>query len=112
MSHRTQITLTDEQYRRLKRESKRTGVSLAELIRRRLEAPPERGALLQEIVRLSGSGVVETDLKALTVEGGQERNRRLGALDLSFGAWEASDEDGEAYVERVRRGLGRRLGSE
>jgi hypothetical protein len=34
MSHRTQITLTDDQYALLKRESRRTGVGLAELIRR------------------------------------------------------------------------------
>lgn len=36
MTHRTQVTVTDSQYIRLKQESDRTGVGLAELIRRAL----------------------------------------------------------------------------
>ncbi len=37
MAHRTQITLDDRQYERLRRESDRTGASLAELIRRAID---------------------------------------------------------------------------
>jgi hypothetical protein len=82
MSHRTQITLTDEQYETLRRESDRTGVSLAELVRRavaRAYGAPERAS--------------------------------QAALEESFGAWQDRDFDGAEYVERIRRpGLGRRLG--
>jgi predicted CopG family antitoxin len=82
MSHRTQITLTDEQYATLKRESRRTGVSLAELVRR-----------------------------AIVREYSAKRRIDDRALDESFGAWKDRDFDGAEYVERIRRpGLGRRLG--
>jgi predicted DNA-binding protein len=37
VAHRTQITLDDRQYERLRRESERTGASLAELIRRAID---------------------------------------------------------------------------
>ena len=37
MAHRTQITLDDRQYDRLREESGRTGASLSELIRRALD---------------------------------------------------------------------------
>lgn len=76
MSHRTQITLTDEQYRRLKAESRRTGVGLAELIRRAIDRDhaPSR------------------------------KRDALRALDESFGAWSAREDDGEQYVERLRCG--------
>jgi hypothetical protein len=37
MSHRTQITLTDEQYRRFREESARSGLPLAELVRRAVD---------------------------------------------------------------------------
>lgn len=82
MSHRTQIILTDEQYETLKRESERTGVSLAELVRR-------------AVARIYGTSarVDET------------------ALSESFGAWKDRDFDGAEYVERLRQpGLGNRLG--
>lgn len=82
MSHRTQITLTNDQYETLQRESRRTGMSLAELVRRaiaRAYGAPERAS--------------------------------AEALDESFGAWKSRDFDGAEYVERIRRpGLGRRLG--
>ena len=81
MSHRTQITLTDAQYARIKRESERTGLGLAELIRRSLAAT----------YRTHGA-------------------ERAAALEESFGAWGDRDFDGEEYVERIRRpGLGVRL---
>ena len=81
MSHRTQITLTDAQYARLKRESERTGLGLAELVRRSLSAT----------YRTRGTA-------------------RAAALEESFGAWGARDFDGEEYVDRIRRpGLGVRL---
>lgn len=81
MAHRTQITLSDAQYEALKRESKRTGLGLAELTRRALTATYR----------------VPTD--------------DADALDESFGGWADRDEDGHDYVERLRRpGLGHRLG--
>ena len=92
MSHRTQVTLEDEQYERLRAESARTGLGLAELVRRALD-------------ETYGSSTVV------------ERERRL---DDSFGAWAEvaldSDEpgpldglDGAAYVERLRPGLAARI---
>ena len=81
MSHRTQITLTDEQYARLRHESSRTGLGLAELVRRALE---------------------QTFPTA-------EPNDALRALEQSFATWDERSFDGAAYVESLRRGLGRRL---
>ncbi len=81
MSHRTQITLTDEQYSWLTAESRRTGVALAELIRRAIDhsyAAPTR----------------------------EEAER---ALSASAGAWKDRSFDGESYVEGLRRGMARRL---
>ena len=82
MSHRTQITLTDAQYSRLQAESAQTGVSLAELVRRSLNA-------------VYGS-----------------RDGGWGTADIlaeSFGAWRDRQLDGEAYVNALRRGMARRL---
>ena len=80
MSHRTQITLTDEQYERLCSEAHRTGLTLAELVRRAVER--------------SYGGPLAEDMQQ--------------GLDESFGAWKDRDFDGEEYVDRVRRGVGRR----
>ena len=49
MTHRTQITLTNQQYERLQEESRLTGASLAELVRRAVDAtyrdrPTDEGA--------------------------------------------------------------------
>ena len=79
--HRTQITLTDAQYARLRDESQRTGQSLAELIRRALD---EHYAPLSDA-------------------------ERLRLLDSAFGAWVERDETGAQYVERVRTGTRRRV---
>lgn len=81
MSHRTQITLTDDQYERLRDESARSGLGLAELVRRAVD---------------QSYGTVS----------GQEL---LAVLDDTFGRWVDRDVDGGAYVERLRRGMGRRL---
>lgn len=83
MSHRTQITLEDGQYERLQAESRRTGLGLAELIRRAVDA------------RYGTMSVTE----------------RRRALDVSFGQWQLGV-DGEQYVESLRRGLGERLAHE
>lgn len=80
MSHRTQITLTDAQYSTLKRESARTGLGLAELVRRSLSATYQTNT-----------------------EDFEE------ALEQSFGAWSDPEVDGAEYVERLRPGLGHRL---
>jgi hypothetical protein len=79
--HRTQITLTDAQYSRLRDESARSGRSLAELVRRALDERYET--------------VSTAD--------------RLRLLDGAFGGWSDRDEDGAAFVERVRSGTSRRL---
>lgn len=84
MSHRTQITLTDEQYDRLREESERTGLGLAELVRRALDG------------RYGSTTVAE----------------RRAALDASFGAWGERGLDGAAYVEPLRRGMARRVAEE
>lgn len=81
MSRRTQITLTDAQYERLRSQSQRTGASLAELVRRAVA---------------SVYGPAEDD--------GSEQ-----ALEDSFGAWAQRDFDGARYVERLRRGMAERL---
>jgi hypothetical protein len=81
--HRTQVTLTDAQYVRLRDESARSGHSLAELVRRALDERYE--------------AVSKPD--------------RLRLLDSSFGAWGHRDESGAAFVERVRSGTARRLRS-
>lgn len=80
MSHRTQITLTDELYARLREASSETGLSLAELVRRAVSRTYSSRA----------PGEV------------------LTALDASFDRWEG-EEDGAAWVERRRRGLSERL---
>lgn len=80
MGHRTQVTLEDAQYERLLAESERTGLGLAELVRRALDATYGTRSVQQ---------------------------RRL-ALDLSFGTWDV-EVDGEEYVESRRRGLAARV---
>lgn len=81
MGHRTQITLTEEQYDRLRRESERSGLSLAELVRRAVD-------------RSHGSAT---------------HRELLDALDASFGSWAELDLDGEGYVDALRQGMARRL---
>ncbi|MDP8931389.1 MAG: ribbon-helix-helix domain-containing protein [Actinomycetota bacterium] len=81
MSHRTQITLTDAQYERLRAESERTGVGLAELVRRALDR---------------SYGLTQHD----TLRAG---------LEDSFGSWTGRDYDGSSYVDGLRRGMARRL---
>ena len=83
MSHRTQITLTDEQYARLREASRRSGLSLAELVRRSVE-------------RCYGTS------SAADV---------LYALAANCGSWVDRDFDGATYVEELRRGMSRRLAS-
>lgn len=81
MSHRTQITIEDDQYARLRAESQRSGLGLAELIRRAIDRTYSVNAP-DQVVR---------------------------ELEASFGSWTDRPEDGETYVEGLRAGLGRRL---
>jgi hypothetical protein len=81
MSHRTQITLTDDQYERLRAESERSGIGLAELVRRAVD-------------RSYGTATHATLVQA---------------LDDSFGSWADRDYDGAGYVDGLRRGMARRL---
>ncbi|MBA2506416.1 MAG: ribbon-helix-helix protein, CopG family [Thermoleophilaceae bacterium] len=84
MAHRTQIMLTDDQYDALKRRSRETGSSLAELIRRAVEQTYR-----------------EADERAWEQ-----------AMEKSFGAWADRDiGDSVDYVKSLRGpGLGSRLG--
>ncbi|WP_239310858.1 MULTISPECIES: ribbon-helix-helix protein, CopG family [unclassified Frankia] len=81
MAHRTQITLADEQYERLRAESRRSGLGLAELVRRAVD-------------RVYGSSRPEETVRA---------------LDASFGSWTGRVDDGASYVEGLRRGMAHRL---
>jgi predicted DNA-binding protein len=74
---RTQISLTDEDRQLLDAESARTGKSLSALIR---DAVAE----------------VYGDRRDLTTD--------LAAIEAAAGAWQARDEDGYDYVERLRPG--------
>ncbi len=81
MAHRTQITLTDAQYERLRAESRRSGASLAELVRRALDEKYARGTS-EECMR---------------------------ALDESFGVWRDRSDivSTRAYLRDLRGpGLG------
>ncbi|MET3960157.1 hypothetical protein ABIE44_000091 [Marmoricola sp. OAE513] len=85
MSHRTQITLQDEQYALLRAESARTGLGLAELVRRALDAT--YGA---------------------SISAAERRTR----LDLAFGLWADRDDDElEQLQASLRPGLGHKLAS-
>lgn len=80
--HRTQITLTDHQYERLRRESNDSGLSMAEIVRRKLD---------------EGEGQASLD-------------QRRAAVQASAGAWGDRDFNGRQYVEQIRgQGLGERL---
>jgi hypothetical protein len=79
--HRTQITLTDAQYARLRDESAKSGRSLAELVRRALDERHD--------------AIAPAD--------------RLRLLESAFGGWAHRDESGAEFVERVRSGTARRL---
>ncbi len=81
MSHRTQITLSDDQYEWLTAESQRSGVALAALIRRAVDR----------------------------TYGGPSRAEARRALTASAGAWKHRSFDGESYVEELRRGMASRL---
>jgi len=81
---RTQIYLTDEEADALKRQTKRSGASMSELIRSAIEQTYVRG-------------------------GGQPtKEEALRIIDETAGAWKGRAETGEEYVERMRPGLLRR----
>ena len=85
MSHRTQITLEDEQYALLRAESQRTGLGLAELVRRALDA---------------------------TYGYSPSKAERRERLDLAFGLWaDRDDEELEQLRSALRPGLGHKLES-
>ena len=81
MSRRAQVIFTDDQYARLQDEARRTGLSLAELVRRAIDK----------------------------IYGQSPTGDRTEALKESFGAWEDRDFDGAEYVNRLRRGMAHRL---
>ncbi len=77
MLQRTQISLSDEDRAILDAEAARTGKSISALIR-------------DAIAEVYG------DKRNLAAD--------LAAMDQAFGAWKDRDEDGYAYVERMRPG--------
>ena len=81
MSHHTQITLSDSQYALLERESERTGMPLAALVRRALAS----------------------------TYGSASRDEAAEILAAAYGAWRDRTFDGAAYVDGLRRGMARRL---
>lgn len=81
MGHRTQITLSDEQYERLQAEARRSGLGIDELVQRALDR----------------------------TYGNQFAQDVLSALEASFGSWTDRPDDGAAYVEELRRGMASRL---
>lgn len=89
MSHRTEVSLSDDQFARLCEESRQTGLSLSELVGRAIE-------------RAYDQPLTDAAREALLED-------RLEALERSFGAWSDRDFDGEEYVERLRRGMTHRL---
>lgn len=82
MSHRTQITLEDEQYALLRAESQRTGLGLAELVRRALNA---------------------------TYGSGGSQAGRKNRIDTAFGLWVDRDDDVDEVRTSLRPGLGHKL---
>lgn len=77
MTHRTQIILEDEQYALLRRESARSGSSLAALV---------RAAVDQRFGRAAPDAAAALDV-----------------LDQTAGAWSQLEVDGATYVTTVRR---------
>lgn len=82
MSHRTQITLEDAQYALLRAESVRTGLGLAELVRRALDATYG-----------TTPTVIEAKLR----------------IDTAFGLWIERGEELDGLSTSLRPGLGRKL---
>jgi hypothetical protein len=80
---RTQIYLTEAEASALKRESKKSGLSMSDLIRTAVDERFLPGALT-------------------TAE-------KIRAVEESFGAWKGRTETGEEYVERMRSGRLARL---
>jgi hypothetical protein len=80
---RTQVSVTEEQKRRLDELSATDGISLSELIRRAIDHcyPPHRS-----------------------------RAADLAAIDRAFGAWTGRELDGTAHVTAMRSG--RRLSTD
>ena len=80
MAHRIRIVLTDAQHARLRAESERTGLALAELVRRAIDLHhPATGAL-----------PTRTEVEA--------------AIMRAAGVWADRPFDGAAYVEALRGG--------
>jgi hypothetical protein len=78
MSHRIRITLTDDQYERLRHEADATGVRIGDLVRRAIDS----------------------------VYGQHSVEEKLALLHSSFGAWKDREGTTEEYVEFLRPGPG------
>ena len=127
MNQRVEVTFSDEQYARLRAESARTGLGLAELVRRAVErvydeplTEAEQDALVEDrraaFAQAAGiwkdrdfDGVTYVELIRRGLDPDTDADERRRALDDSFGAWKDRDFDGEQYVERMRRGMAHRL---
>jgi len=80
---RTQVSLTQEQHRRLTTLASETGRSMSDLIRNAIDS---------------------------TYGHQRTAEQDVSSLRATFGAWQAAEETGAAYVERIR--TGRRLRAE
>lgn len=75
MTHRMQITLTDQQYRLLQRAAQESGAALSELIARAIDTVYPKSLDVAE---------------------------KLAILEETFGVWRSHPETGEEYVNRLR----------
>jgi Ribbon-helix-helix domain len=89
-----QITLTDDQYRRLRRRSQTTGSPISEIVRRAIEADD------------AGAGARERAL-ASVIPSRLTREQKLEASRNSAGV--LSEEEGEAMYQRWRQMRGHDL---
>ncbi len=93
MSHRMQITISDEQYNRLRARSQMTGSSIAELVRRQID------------VEDSGAGA-RARARAAIVPSPLTIEEKLAAIGESEGIWK---DDGDELYQQWQRMRGHDL---
>jgi len=104
MSHRTQITLTDEQYERLRTESARTGIGLAELVRRAVDrsyGSTQHATLMQALDDSFGCWTDRAVDAIDRVRGSRSVLRDIPRSTVGRDKWSY---DGDANVHRGRPG--------
>jgi Rod binding domain-containing protein len=84
MAHRMQITLTDEQYRQLLQRSTASGSSIAEIVRRAIDANEAEAGARERLL-------------ATVIPSTLTREQRHAALDAARGIW--ADRGDEVYEQ-------------